>query len=198
MDFNKLSKLGAFLGSVAAVGGVVVTLLGYFDKGDDSKKEAAKIPVEIKVSDAGPVTQKTIARTESLLGLWIAQPMEISTTFSPLWSARKLSDPKNYYDPQVTEATARFERAEQNDELIAHFTFINGTFDHRFRAIVKVTENDIWLLKVTHQKQYGAEPNLKVSTGEITVTESGRLRVDFTITDYAEITFFAQRDNAGE
>jgi hypothetical protein len=197
MNFAKLGKLGAFLGSVAAVGGVIVAILGYIVKSDGDKK-AAKIPIEISVANNNPVTKKTIAKAESLLGLWLGDPGEIFTEANPIWMTRKQTDLKNYYDPQVMEASVRFERAEQKDELIAHFTFVNESFDHHFRAIGKVTEKDIWPLKVTHEKQYGAEPNLKVSSGEFFITESGRLRVDFTITDYAEITFFANSDIAGE
>ncbi len=194
MDFNKLGKLGAFLGGVAALGGMVIVILDYLDTGYKGNKPTSEIPFEINVSTDNSVTQKTIEKAESLLGLWVAHPMEIYTEVSSSWSDRKQNHPKSYFNPTILTATVRFERAERKDELFAYFIFDNKTFDHQFKAIVKVTDKDIWLLKVTHQKQYGAEPNLKVNTGEIFITKSGMLGVDLKIIEYADISFFAKLD----
>jgi len=126
------------------------------------------------------------------LGEWVAHPMEIYTEVSPGWLEFKQSRPSYYFNANVIDALIKLEYGERSDELLATIVLINETFDHRFKALIQVSGGELWMTKVKHMKQYGAEPNLEIKRSKISKVKDGKLYVELEMTDYATISFFAE------
>ncbi len=192
--YHHLGKIGGFLGGLAALGGLLIAVYNIISTDSTDKTDSNEIPsvkIEVVTESVNGNYRKNISNT--IVGRWLVNILDSTTQVDSVWIEKRSSTSRFNYDPSLVDGVIKVEHSDRSDELNIGIWIKNESFDHRFVSIVKVAQDSFWLLGTKHMKQYGAEPNLIVESGELYLTEAGRLRLDLRIKDYASFIMFADR-----